>query len=68
MCVPAVVVWGDLVTNAADPQDIDSASSRILHGVLAVGQALGSTDMQLASTEGIKPVQLDAWGYLVLTK
>jgi hypothetical protein len=44
-------VWarGDLVTNAADPQDTDQASGGILHGLLlALSQAVDASDLQLA--------------------
>jgi hypothetical protein len=43
-------VWarGDLVTNAADPQDTDQASGGILHGLLALSEALDASDLQLA--------------------
>jgi hypothetical protein len=58
--VAARAVWGDLVTNAADPQDIDQASKRILGGLLALSQALEASDqLQLANIQGLKAVQLD---------
>jgi hypothetical protein len=58
--VAARAVWGDLVTNAADPQDIDQASNRISRGLLALSQALEASDqLQLANIQGLKPVQLD---------
>jgi hypothetical protein len=57
--VAARAVWGDLVTNAADPQDIDQASNRIKRGLLALSQALEASDLQLANSEDLKPVQLD---------
>jgi hypothetical protein len=47
------------VTNAADPQDIDQASNRILRGLLTLSQALDASDVQLANSQGLKPVQLD---------
>jgi hypothetical protein len=48
------------VTNAADPQDIDQASNRIPRGLLALSQALEASDqLQLANSQGLKPVQLD---------
>jgi len=46
------------VTIAADPQDIDRASCHILRGVLFLEQALGASDLQLASSEGVRPLQL----------
>jgi hypothetical protein len=62
--VPALSVWGDLVTNAAGPQDIDQASNRILRGLLALSQALGASELQLANSQGLKPVQLDKTTWL----
>jgi hypothetical protein len=57
--IAARAVWGDLVTNASDPQDIDQASKLIQRGLLALSQALGASDLQLANIQGLKPVQLD---------
>jgi uncharacterized protein YmfQ (DUF2313 family) len=48
------------VTNAADPQDIDQASSCILRGLLALNQAVDASDLQLANIQGLEPVQLAA--------
>jgi hypothetical protein len=76
-CLPACVhacgrcwgaVWGDLVTKAADPQDIDQASSRILRGLLALSQALGASDLQLVNTQGLEPLQLDSYNLAALRR
>jgi hypothetical protein len=56
------------VTNAADPQDIDQASSRILRGVLALSQELDAGDFQLANSQGLKPVQLDSYNLAALQR
>jgi hypothetical protein len=55
------------MTNAADPQDIDQASSRILRGLLALSQALDASDLQLANIQGVQPVQLDSYNKAALT-
>jgi hypothetical protein len=72
-CLPACLdacgaVWGDLVTNAADPQDIDQANSRIPRGLLALSQTLGASDLQLVNTQGLKPVQLDSYNLAALRR
>lgn len=71
VCLPAVAaraVWSDLVTNAADPQDIDQASSRILRGLLALSHELDASDFQLANSQGLKPVQLDSYNLAALRR
>jgi hypothetical protein len=64
----AHAVWGDLVTNAADPQDIDQASNRIPRGLLALCQALKATDLQLVNVQGLTPVQLDSYNLAALRR
>ena len=66
--VAARAVWGDLVTNAADPQDIDQASKRILRGLLALSQALKASDLQLVNVQGLTPVQLDSYNLAALRR
>jgi hypothetical protein len=66
--VAARAVWGDLVTNAADPQDIDQASNRIPRGLLALCQALKATDLQLVNVQGLTPVQLDSYNLAALRR
>jgi hypothetical protein len=64
----ARAVWGDLVTNAADPQDIDQASKRILRGLLALSQALKGSDLQLVNVQGLTPVLLDSYNLAALRR
>jgi hypothetical protein len=56
------------VTNAADSQDIDHASSRIVRGLLALSQALDAADLQLANAEGIQSVLLDTQNQAALRR
>jgi hypothetical protein len=56
------------VTSAADAQDIDQASKRILRGLLALSKALDATDLQLANSQGLRPVQLDSQNLAALRR
>jgi hypothetical protein len=52
-------VWGDLLADATDPQDIAAASTRLPRGLLAVLHALAVTDLQLTNAQDVVPTQLD---------
>jgi aryl carrier-like protein len=52
-------VWGDLLADATDQQDIAAASARLPRGLLAVLQALSITELQLTNVQDLVPAQLD---------
>lgn len=59
LCLRVCAVWGDLLADATDQQDIAAASTRLPRGLMAVLQALGVTGLQLTNAQGLVPAQLD---------
>jgi hypothetical protein len=66
--VASCAVWGDLVTDAADPQDIDQVSKRMPRSLLALCQAVKASDLQLVNVQGLTPVQLDSHNLAALRR
>jgi hypothetical protein len=56
-----VAVWGDLVTDTSDLQDIDAASKCAHRGLLTL-LAEGITDLQLASPQGSQMTEIQLNG------